>query len=297
MDNELQSRSVGGELASAAGEPILLVDELSKSYGSGATRTEVLAGVSFRLKRGEFVCVVGPSGAGKTTLLGCISGLLVPSGGRTVFEGVEVTEPPSKMAVVFQDYSRSLLPWMTVRKNVELPIKKKFHKSELADRVNNALASVGLAGREDAYPWQMSGGMQQRAAIARGLAYQPDVLLMDEPFAAVDAQTRIELEDLVLGLRAEYNTTILFVTHDIDEAVYLGDRVIVLSGAPTRVSRNMLVDLPSPRNQLDTKLDRRFAECRAEVFKLIAAAKPRTVRGEPAMSEPVHPHPKEEGSQ
>jgi NitT/TauT family transport system ATP-binding protein len=248
---------------------VLQLEGLQKSYGS----TQILAGVDFEICKGEFVCVVGPSGSGKTTLLKCIAGLLEPSGGRTVFEGRTVTEPPAKLAVVFQDYSRSLLPWMTIRQNIELPMKNKFPKAERPARIESVLAAVGLAGKGDLYPWQMSGGMQQRAAIARGLAYQPDVLLMDEPFAAVDAQTRIELEDLVLRVRQEFDTTVVFVTHDIDEAVYLADRVIVLSGAPTTVNRNMAVDLPHPRNQRDTKLLPEYARLRAEVFELIQSAK------------------------
>lgn len=259
---------------------LLAVQNLSKAYGQGSKQTKVLESVSFSASRGEFVCVVGPSGAGKTTLLGCVSGLLPPSGGRTLLEGSEVTEPPPKMAVVFQDYSRSLLPWMTVRKNIELPIKNKFAKDDRQDRIDESLNSVGLRGRGSLYPWQMSGGMQQRAAIARALAYQPDVLLMDEPFAAVDAQTRIELEDLVLRIRAQYGTTVLFVTHDIDEAVYLGDRVVVLSGAPTTVTEDLRIDLATPRDQVETKLDPRFATFRAHVFQLIQAAKAET--GQPS---------------
>ena len=250
-------------------QPIMSVEGLRKSYGSA----RILDGIDFVVEKGEFVCIVGPSGSGKTTLLRCIAGLLAPSGGRTVFEGREVTEPPAKLAVVFQDYSRSLLPWMTVEKNVLLPITGRFPRHELSSRVSTALASVGLAGKEKLYPWQMSGGMQQRAAIARGLAYNPDVLLMDEPFAAVDAQTRIELEDLVLRLRDEYNTTILFVTHDIDEAVYLADRVLVLSGAPTTVTDDIETDLPTPRDQIDTKQLQRYGEVRAKVFTLIQNAK------------------------
>lgn len=249
-------------------ETILELRDLQKSYGSA----RILAGVELSICKGEFVCIVGPSGSGKTTLLKCMAGLLKPTTGKTVFEGTEVNEPPAKLAVVFQDYSRSLLPWMTVASNIELPLKNKLPKAERPARIQAVLESVGLAGKGDLYPWQMSGGMQQRAAIARGLAYQPDVLLMDEPFAAVDAQTRIELEDLVLKVRAEFDTTIVFVTHDIDEAVYLSDRVIVLSGAPTTVNKNISVDLPHPRDQRDTKLLPEYARLRAEVFELIRAA-------------------------
>lgn len=250
-------------------ETVMSVEGLRKSYG----KARILDGIDFTVGKGEFVCIVGPSGSGKTTLLRCIAGLLEPTGGRTVFEGTEVNEPPAKLAVVFQDYSRSLLPWMTVRDNVLLPIKGRFSKDELEGRVEKALTSVGLAGKGQLYPWQMSGGMQQRAAIARGLAYNPDVLLMDEPFAAVDAQTRVELEDLVLRLRDEYNTTVLFVTHDIDEAVYLADRVLVLSGAPTSVTENIETGLPTPRHQIETKRLDRYAEVRARVLGLIQAAK------------------------
>ncbi|MBB4932840.1 NitT/TauT family transport system ATP-binding protein [Lipingzhangella halophila] len=261
--------------------PLLRVSHLSKRYG-GADAAPVLADVSFEVSPAEFVCVVGPSGSGKTTLLRCVAGLLAASGGTIEFEGEPVVEPPARMAVVFQDYSRSLLPWMTVGRNVDLPLRTKSTRAEREVRCAEALESVGLGGKAKLYPWQMSGGMQQRAAIARGLAYRPDVLLMDEPFAAVDAQTRIELEDLVLQLRREYDTTILFVTHDIDEAVYLADRVIVLSGAPTSVREDIVVDLPHPRDQVDTKSLPRYAELRTRVFTLIQEAKaqaPSTVSG------------------
>lgn len=259
--------------ATAGTEAILRVQNLKKDYGRGDSVARILADVTFDVRPGEFVCVVGPSGSGKTTLLRSIAGLQESSGGRVEFEGETVTEPPAKMAVVFQDYSRSLLPWMSVGNNVELPMRNKFDRAQRGERVATALESVGLSGKQDLYPWQMSGGMQQRAAIARGLAYQPDVLLMDEPFAAVDAQTRIELEDLVLRVRQAYNTTVLFVTHDIDEAVYLADRVIVLSGAPTSVTATIEVDLPRPRDQLATKALPRYVEIRNRVLTLIQEAK------------------------
>jgi len=260
-------------------QPILAVDKLGKAYVTNETRAQILDGVEFGVERGEFVCVVGPSGSGKTTLLKCIAGLIQPSAGQVVFEGERVTEPPSKLAVIFQDYSRSLLPWMTVEKNIELPLQKaKFPKRERPAIIAEALANVGLEGKGKLYPWEMSGGMQQRAAIARGLAYQPDVLLMDEPFAAVDAQTRIELEDLVLDMSRRLSMTVLFVTHDIDEAVYMADRVIVLSGAPAQVARDIRVDLPLERHQVETKNLPRYGELRAEVFDLIQQAKRPTTR-------------------
>src|SRR5699024_7704769 len=166
------------------------------------------------------------------------------------------------------------LPWLNGEDNIALPIRGLVSAKEVQQRVSEALTSVGLKGSKGHfYPWQMSGGMQQRAAIARGLAYNPEVLLMDEPFAAVDAQTRIELEDLVLRLRNEYDTTNLFVTPDIDEAVYLADRIIGLSGAPTTVNKNLRVELEHPRDQFTTKRDPLYGELREQVFDLIHSAR------------------------
>lgn len=254
-------------------EVLVEAKAVKKAYGTA----QILDGLDFEVRRGEFVCIVGPSGSGKTTLLRIIAGLLAPTSGEIVFEGDVVTAPPAKLAVVFQDYSRSLMPWLTVEENIDLVLRKKLPKSERKGTVDRVLDAVGLSGKGPLYPWEMSGGMQQRAAIARGLAYQPDVLLMDEPFAAVDAQTRIDLEDLVLRVRRDFDTTVLFVTHDIDEAVYLADRVLVLSGAPTKVTENLMVDLARPRDQVSTKADPRYAELRNHVLTLIQQAKSHAV--------------------
>src|SRR5829696_5320058 len=220
---------------------MLRVEHLKKTYGS----VEAIADISFEVAAGEFVCVVGPSGCGKTTLLKCISGLLEPTAGSIALDGPVPSGNPSKrvepwrrdkMALVFQEYSRSLFPWMNVRQNVAFPLRRKtVAKAETKRIVEETLSSVGLEGAIDRYPWQLSGGMQQRVAIARALAYQPSILLMDEPFASVDAQTRADLEDLVMQVRRQYDVTILFVTHDIDESVYLSDRIVVLTASPTRV--------------------------------------------------------------
>ncbi len=245
---------------------MLEVRHLAKTYGAGATATHAIADVSFTVDPGEFACVVGPSGCGKTTLLKCIAGLLRPSRGEVVLRGKRVTAPPEEMAFVFQDYSRSLFPWMTVEKNVSFPLSHKgVGKKEARAATEEALDAVGLGGRGKQYPWQMSGGMQQRVAIARALAYRPKILLMDEPFASVDAQTRAELEDLLLSIWQRYETTVLFVTHDIDEAVYLADRVLVLR-APAHVGLTVEVDLPRPRDQLATKAHPDFAKLRSELF-------------------------------
>ncbi|MER7892573.1 ABC transporter ATP-binding protein [Micromonospora sp. NPDC094482] len=255
-------------------EVLLDVRAVRKVYEGHGRSVEAVRDLTFAVARGELVCVVGPSGAGKTTLLKCIAGLLAPTDGEVVLEGAAVDGPPPGMAVVFQEYGRSLFPWMTVRKNVELPLKqKKLPKARRAELVHQALEAVGLSDVQSAYPWQLSGGMQQRVAIARAIAYEPHILLMDEPFAAVDAQTRADLEDLVRSLWHRLGVTTLFVTHDIDEAVYLGQRVLVLSASPTVVLDDIAVDLPDERDQLTTRSSTRFAELRAQVFAQIQRAK------------------------
>nr|WSY50201.1 ABC transporter ATP-binding protein [Streptomyces sp. NBC_00886] len=253
---------------------LLDVSGLHKVYEGSGRRVEAVRDLTFTVEAGELVCLVGPSGCGKTTLLKCMGGLLTPTAGEVLLGGKKVSGPPPGMAFVFQEYGRSLFPWMRVGENVELPLKQKnLSKAHRRELVADALESVGLTDAAGAYPWQLSGGMQQRVAIARALAYEPDVLLMDEPFAAVDAQTRADLEDLVRGLWRERGITILFVTHDIDEAVYLGERVIVLSASPTVVQEQLKVDLPVERDQLHTRVAPRFAELRTHVYEQIQAAK------------------------
>jgi NitT/TauT family transport system ATP-binding protein len=246
---------------------MLEIRHLSKSYGD----TQAIADVDFTVEEREFVSVVGPSGCGKTTLLKCIAGLLEPTSGEVVLQADKV------MALVFQEYSRSLMPWLSVRKNVALPLRHK-PKPERAELVAEAVEAVGLTSHLDRYPWQLSGGMQQRVAIARALAYQPQILLMDEPFASVDAQTRADLEDLILEVRERYDVTILFVTHDIDESVYLSDRIVVLSPSPTSVKEILDVPLPRPRDQVETKELPDFAHLRAHVYRLIKREEARVAR-------------------
>jgi NitT/TauT family transport system ATP-binding protein len=261
---------------------MLEIAHLGKTYGTGEKATHAVGDVSLTVEAGELVCVVGPSGCGKTTLLKCIGGLLRPSGGQVTLHGKPVTGPPEEMALVFQEYSRSLMPWTSVRNNVLLPLRhKKLSRSERNRLVEEALEAVGLTRFIDHYPWQLSGGMQQRVAIARALAYQPSILLMDEPFASVDAQTRGDLEDLVLALRAQYGVTILFVTHDIDESVYLADRIAVLSHAPTHVKEVIPVALPAPRDQIATKELPEFAHLRAHVYRLIKRERPADPASDP----------------
>src|SRR5215210_2058093 len=262
---------------------MLEISQLGKTYGEGDSATHAIGSISFGIEEKEFVCVVGPSGCGKTTLLKCMSGLLEPSAGSVEVKGRRVSGPPPEMALVFQEYSRSLLPWMSVRGNVTLPLRhKKLGKGETTRLVEEAVEAVALTGFIDRYPWELSGGMQQRVAIARALAYQPQVLLMDEPFASVDAQTRGDLEDLILQVRERYGVTILFVTHDIDESVYLADRIIVLTPSPATVREVLTVDLPHPRDQVETKERPEFARLRAHVYRLIKRERSADGSAEPA---------------
>jgi NitT/TauT family transport system ATP-binding protein len=259
---------------------VLEVTGLTRAYGSHVA----IADVSLQVADRELVTIVGPSGCGKSTLLRCLAGLLPPTSGQVVLDGAAVTRVPDRLAVVFQDYSRSLYPWLSVADNVALPLRRNGGGAATPGRPDQsrkgrrrsalaALDSVGLAGFADRYPWQLSGGMQQRVAIARALACDPVLLLMDEPFGSMDAQMREDLEDLVLRVRAERDITILLVTHDIDESVYTGDRVLVLSRGPGRVVADVPVDLPAPRDQIATKELREFARLRAEVSRLVRASK------------------------
>lgn len=238
--------------------------KISKTYGTNRAVDEINASVP----AGKVTVIVGPSGAGKTTLLRIICGLDQPTSGEVVFEGAPITGVPDGLAMVFQDYSRSLFPWMRVGANVAFPLRG-LPKAERSERTRLALAEVGLDGKEELYPWQMSGGMQQRVAIARALACKPRLLVMDEPYASVDAQTRAELEDLLLKIQAELQITVLVVTHDVDESVYLSDSIVVLSKAPSRVAEVIQVNLAKPRDQLTTKEQPEFSRIRAQVLRLL----------------------------
>jgi NitT/TauT family transport system ATP-binding protein len=249
---------------------VLEVTDLTRIYGRGDAAHVAIEGVDLSVAQGELVSIVGPSGCGKSTLLRCVAGLLSPTSGRVVLSGTPVDRVPDRLSVVFQDYSRSLYPWLTVRDNVALPLRRT-ERSRRARRAaaDAALSGIGLPDVSQKYPWQLSGGMQQRVAIARALACDPVLLLMDEPFGSVDAQTREDLEDLTLRVRRERGITILIVTHDIDESVYVGDRVIVLTPGPGRVLADLPVNLPAPRDQITTKELPEFVHLRTEVSRLV----------------------------
>jgi NitT/TauT family transport system ATP-binding protein len=252
----------------------LSVQGLAKTYDTKNGAVPVIVDLTFDVGVGEVACIVGPSGIGKTTLLKCLTGLQGISSGVALIDGRPIDGPPKEMALVFQEYTRSLMPWLTVEKNVRLPLKHlHLPRIEREERIASALAAVGLEGAEARYPWQLSGGMQQRVAIARAIAYRPEVLVMDEPFASVDAQTRFELEDLCLKIRDEFGMTIVIVTHDIDEAVYLSDRVVVLGERPARVTRILDIDFADGRDQLRTRAQPEFAELRTEILELIRRAR------------------------
>ena len=249
---------------------MLEVTDLTKTYGHGDAAHLAIDRVSLNVARGELVSIVGPSGCGKSTLLRCVGGLIGPTAGRVVLRGEPVAQVPAGLAVVFQDYGRSLYPWLSVRDNVALPLRRTTRsRAERRKAAGASLDAVGLPGVGDKYPRQLSGGMQQRVAIARALTADPVLLLMDEPFGSVDAQTREDLEDLILRVRRERGITILLVTHDIDESVYVGDRVVVLTPGPGRVRADLPVTLPEPRDQITTKELPEFVRLRTEVSRLV----------------------------
>ncbi len=250
----------------AGAEALIVFDHVALDFGV----RRVVNDLSFSMRRGEIVCVVGPSGCGKTTLLRLLTGLLAPSAGSVLRQGRPVRGPSHDVAIVFQDYAKALLPWRTVAGNVSLALEAmKVPRRERAPRIAALLGQVGLAAHADKLPAQLSGGMQQRLQIARCLAQQPALLLMDEPFGALDAMTRQALQDEMLQLVQLTGTTVLFITHDLDEAIYLGDTVLALRanpGARSSLAETFAIPLPRPRDQLGTREDPEFLRLRRRAF-------------------------------
>ncbi len=226
---------------------------VGKTFGSGAGSVRALAGVTFEVSPNEFCAILGHSGCGKTTMLNMIAGFELPSVGAITLDGEPIGGPGWEKTVIFQDYA--LFPWMTVAENISFGLEmKKVSSPERAANVRHHIDLVGLDGFEDKYPHQLSGGMRQRVAIARALAVNPSVLLMDEPFAALDAQNRSYMQGELLKIWQREPKTVVLVTHSIEEAVALADRIIVLSRRPGTVKENMIVDLPRPRDEDDHKV-------------------------------------------
>ena len=259
-------------VADNADEPsraLIVFQSVSFLFG----QAEILNDINFTINEGEFICVVGPSGCGKTTLLRLIAGLLKASSGTVTYRGKPLTEPSSDIAVVFQDYANALLPWRTAEGNVSLALEAAgVARRERSIRIAQLLGKVGLDKHAHHFPSEMSGGMQQRLQIARCLAQDPLLLLMDEPFGALDAMTRQKLQDEVLTIVRQSNVTTFFVTHDLEEAIYLGDRVIALAPHPGRITNIFDVPLPRPRNQLTTREMPEFLHLRRQLFDFIQDA-------------------------
>jgi NitT/TauT family transport system ATP-binding protein len=244
----------------------LELDQVSVSFGEKT----VIDTMNFSVKAGEFLCLVGPSGCGKTTLLRLLAGLMTPTKGEVRFNGQRISEPSLERAIVFQDYGRALLPWRTVGGNIALALEAlRTPREERESKIEELLTTTGLSHARDQFPNQLSGGMQQRVQIARCLAQKPKLMLMDEPFGALDAITRQSLQDEVLKLTREHGTTVVFITHDLEEAIYLGDRVIVLGANPGRILETVDVGIAHPRNQLTTREDPRFLAHRHHLHGLL----------------------------
>jgi NitT/TauT family transport system ATP-binding protein len=251
----------------------LRVCNVHKVFGAAARATVALNGVDLAITKGSFVSVVGPSGCGKSTLLQIIAGLIDPTSGAVFLDDHPVEGPPPGALYVFQQYTRSLFPWKTVERNVAFGLENRetLSRTEVAARTREIIGLVKLSGFEQHYPWQLSGGMQQRVAIARALACRPEVLLMDEPFSAVDALTRAGLQELLRGLWRELGLTVVFVTHDVDEGVYLSTRVVALTRAPGTVAADLTINLPHPRDQIATRALPQYLDYRARLLAQLFA--------------------------
>ena len=242
----------------------LKIDNVVKEYVGNKGKTVALNGVSLDIKENEFICVVGPSGCGKSTLLNIIGGLLEPTSGAVYLDGKKIEGTGVERGVVFQGYA--LFPWRTVLKNVMFGLEmKRMPKAQAEEIAKKYIKAVGLEGFEHAYPKELSGGMRQRVAIARAYAADPEVLLLDEPFGALDAQTRVQLQSELLNTWEHEKKTCFFITHDVDEAIILAQRVIIMSARPGRIKRIVDIDIPYPRTQA-TKTDPRFLELKTEIW-------------------------------
>jgi NitT/TauT family transport system ATP-binding protein len=264
---------VGGQPdgTAAAGRGSIVVEDLTVGYHTRSQGSLIaLRDVSLAVEPGEFITILGPSGCGKTTLLSVVAGIVEPWGGRALAHGKPVTAPGPDRAMVFQSYA--LMPWRTVRGNVRFGLQfqnRKLPRQESERRIQHYIDLVGLSGFESAYPYQLSGGMQQRVGIARALVSEPEILLADEPFGAVDAMTREAMQGEMERIIAESGQTVLFITHSIDEAITLGDRIVVISHRPGTVEDIIDVDLPRPRTERELTELPRYQEIRKHIWSLL----------------------------
>jgi nitrate/nitrite transport system ATP-binding protein len=251
----------------------LSIENLGMTFSRGSATTEVLRGIDLKIERGEYVAMIGHSGCGKSTLLNIVAGLLTSTVGEVFLEGHVVDTPGPDRAVVFQNHS--LLPWLTVYNNVRLAVDKVFRartKAERHDWTMHNLELVQMTPAKDKRPGEISGGMKQRVGIARALAMEPKVLLLDEPFGALDALTRAHLQDSVMEIHAKLGNTVLMITHDVDEAVLLSDRIVMMTNGPSATIGEILtVDLQRPRRRLDLVEDATYTHCRAAVLEFLYA--------------------------
>lgn len=253
-------------------ERYLTVENVAKKFTSGKVVNQVLTDVNLKIKRGEYISIIGHSGCGKSTLLNIVAGLTTASGGNVILDGKEVNEPGPDRSVVFQNHS--LLPWLTVYENVALAVDKIFRNKkssrERKEWVNHNLAKVGMDHALNRLPSEISGGMKQRVGIARALSMEPKVLLLDEPFGALDALTRAHLQDEVMRIHAELGTTVMMITHDVDEAVLLSDRIVMMTNGPSATIGEILeIDLERPRDRLALSDDSRYNHLRHEVLRFL----------------------------
>jgi NitT/TauT family transport system ATP-binding protein len=252
----------------SAASALLEMQGVGKTYAGEGAAVVAIRCVNLTVRAGEFVSIVGPSGCGKSTLLQILAGLLPATNGEVRLDGKPIVEPPAGMVYLFQQYSRSLFPWLTVEENVSFGFRHTIRstRSGASERCRQFLDMVGLADFRAKYPWQLSGGMQQRVAIARALAAEPRVLLLDEPFSSIDALTRLELHGLILDIWNKTKLTILLVTHDVEEAVYLSDRIALLSRRPAEVVEVFANAVPRPRHPVESREDPRFLALRHDLL-------------------------------
>jgi NitT/TauT family transport system ATP-binding protein len=246
----------------------VVIDKVGITFGRGAQRHTAVEQTSLEVKPGEFVCLLGPSGCGKSTLLNSVAGYVQPSEGTVTLDGVKIEKPGPDRGMVFQQYS--LFPWMTVRQNIAFGPRVSGQGSTADATADTFLGLIGLTKFANRYPGELSGGMQQRVGIARALANYPSVLLMDEPFGALDAQTRIVMQESLLQIWSEFGITVMFVTHDVDEALFLADRVLIMSASPGRIIADLTVSIPRPR-KLDIATDAEFIQLKRLCLEKIRA--------------------------